>query len=683
MPDAPSLVCIGNLTIDEAVSPAGRAVESVGGDALFAALAARLAGGNPTILAPLGNDATPDSARRDPLGRERIPPRCHVATCPPFAMSSATTTPAGGCGIWSWARAHFEALSVHPADVSDAALAAAGILLSAMALHAQLAAGGVAARPHRRRESTSIRRRTTSPDTRPLCGMPSERCDVFLPSQIEAAALAGTSDLHAAAATFLELGPTGGGDQTRRGRLFGRDPERPEPTARANGCHRTGGQHRRRRRVLRGLRGRTSAQRRRVRRGRSRCAAARIAVGAPGIDGLLAAVTRGGADDTRITVINPNTSAELTATITKAAQAVAGTGVMSPACTPPRACRASKAMPRRPSPPSASSSRSVRTRPTPTRSSSPASATPASTAAREVATCPVVGMTEAALQTACLVAHRFVVITMPARTIAHSDRVVRALGLEHRCTVTAVDVRCAELVDGSTHLLDAFAEAARGADQAEAVVLGCAGLADLVDPLSDRLGMPVIDGVAAGVGIAAGLVAMGLNTSRANTFAPGDLDAMTVLFRQVFVYDAAAPDAMTGPIDVLVEDDRISAVGDGLAAPGARIVEGRQSTSVGARADQRALPFAGQPPQGLGAQPAAGAVHALRVTRRPGPDPDPAGGLSAHHARRDRDAAARHHHRAGRRLPDALTPIRRSSTRWPRPTATAESGPFSRWISRS
>jgi allantoin racemase len=83
------------------------------------------------------------------------------------------------------------------------------------------------------------------------------------------------------------------------------------------------------------------------------------------------------------------------------------------------------------------------------------------------------------------------------------------------------------LVDGSTHLLDAFAEAARTADQAataEAVVLGCAGLADLVDPLSDRLGLPVIDGVAAGVGIAAGLVAMGLNTSRASTYAPVHLE---------------------------------------------------------------------------------------------------------------------------------------------------------------
>ena len=76
---------------------------------------------------------------------------------------------------------------------------------------------------------------------------------------------------------------------------------------------------------------------------------------------------------------------------------------------------------------------------------------------------------------------------------------------------------------GSTHLVDAFAEAALAAiatDGAEAVVLGCAGLADLGPILSSRLGVPVIDGVAAAVGIASGLVAMGLNTSRANTFAP-------------------------------------------------------------------------------------------------------------------------------------------------------------------
>jgi allantoin racemase len=227
---------------------------------------------------------------------------------------------------------------------------------------------------------------------------------------------------------------------------------------------------------------------------------------------------------TRITVINPNTSAELTATITKAAQAVAGAGVtvtgVHPAVGVPSVeSHAQEAIA------AVGVIEQVRAHQADTDAFVIAcfgdTGVPA---AREVATCPVVGMTEAALQTACLVAHRFVVITLPARTIAHSDRVVRALGVEHRCTVTAVDVPVAELVDGSTHLLDAFAEAARGADHAEAVVLGCAGLADLVGPLSDTLGVPVIDGVAAGVGIAVGLVAMGLNTSRANTFAPVDLE---------------------------------------------------------------------------------------------------------------------------------------------------------------
>lgn len=51
---------------------------------------------------------------------------------------------------------------------------------------------------------------------------------------------------------------------------------------------------------------------------------------------------------------------------------------------------------------------------------------------------------------------------------------------------------------------------------------------------------------------------------------------MTVLFRKVLVYDPASPTAMTGPVDVLVENDRISAIGPGLAAPPeARVVEGK------------------------------------------------------------------------------------------------------------
>lgn len=50
---------------------------------------------------------------------------------------------------------------------------------------------------------------------------------------------------------------------------------------------------------------------------------------------------------------------------------------------------------------------------------------------------------------------------------------------------------------------------------------------------------------------------------------------MTVLFRQVMVYDHTASSAMTGPVDVLVDGDRISALGPQISAPpAARIVEG-------------------------------------------------------------------------------------------------------------
>lgn len=229
---------------------------------------------------------------------------------------------------------------------------------------------------------------------------------------------------------------------------------------------------------------------------------------------------------TRITVINPNTSAELTDAIAVAAREVSGSdvtvrGVHPADGVPSVESHAQEAI--------AAVGVLAQVREHQADTDAYVVACFGDTgvqAAREVATCPVVGMTEAALQTACLVAHRFVVITLPARTVAHSDRVIRALGLEHRCSVVAVDVPVAELVGGSTHLLDAFTDAARTAmaeDGAEAVVLGCAGLADLVGPLSRALGVPVVDGVAAAVGIATGLVAMGLNTSRANTFAAVEL----------------------------------------------------------------------------------------------------------------------------------------------------------------
>jgi allantoin racemase len=143
-------------------------------------------------------------------------------------------------------------------------------------------------------------------------------------------------------------------------------------------------------------------------------------------------------------------------------------------------------------------------------------------AAREAAHGPVVGMTEAALMTATLLAHRFTIITMPRRTMEQSDRVVRTLGLEHRCTVRAIDEPVSTVLAGSSHLFATFVDEARRAmtdDSSEAIILGCAGLADLTVPLGQELGVPIIDGVAAGISLAEGLLAQRLNTSRVSTWA--------------------------------------------------------------------------------------------------------------------------------------------------------------------
>ncbi|MBI3215070.1 MAG: carbohydrate kinase family protein [Mycobacterium sp.] len=202
---ATTLACIGNLTIDEAVSPSGARIESVGGDALFAALAARLAGGSPTIVAPLGTDATPallaaiTTAGSDPASL----PRRDLPT-----VRNVIHYDEDGGRIWDLVLGddHFEQMSVQPADITAATVAAPGILLSAMALHAQLTL------------AAWLRARTTAtiyfdPQEDYIAGNEAAlraavaACDVFLPSEVEATALAGTADLAAAAAAFLALGP--------------------------------------------------------------------------------------------------------------------------------------------------------------------------------------------------------------------------------------------------------------------------------------------------------------------------------------------------------------------------------------------------------------------------------------------------------------------------------------------
>jgi allantoin racemase len=143
-------------------------------------------------------------------------------------------------------------------------------------------------------------------------------------------------------------------------------------------------------------------------------------------------------------------------------------------------------------------------------------------AAREVAAGPVVGMTEAALYAAALIAPVFSIVTLPRRTRIFAERAVWHAGLGRRCAkIRAIEVDVLDCEDETSKVFDAFvAEAARAIeeDHAEAIILGCAGLEPLLGPLVERLRVPVIEGVAAAVKMVEALLAMRLTTSKAGAW---------------------------------------------------------------------------------------------------------------------------------------------------------------------
>jgi allantoin racemase len=131
-------------------------------------------------------------------------------------------------------------------------------------------------------------------------------------------------------------------------------------------------------------------------------------------------------------------------------------------------------------------------------------------------------MTEAALYAAALIAPVFSIVTLPRRTRIFAERVVWHAGLDRRCAkIRAIDVDVLDCEDETSRVFDAFvAEATRAIeeDHAEAIILGCAGLEPLVGPLVEKLGVPVIEGVAAAVKMVEALLAMRLSTSKAGAW---------------------------------------------------------------------------------------------------------------------------------------------------------------------
>ena len=145
-------------------------------------------------------------------------------------------------------------------------------------------------------------------------------------------------------------------------------------------------------------------------------------------------------------------------------------------------------------------------------------------AARSLAAAPVVGIGEAAFHMASLIAGRFSAITTLSRSIPAIEHNLMKYGLASRCgQVRAAEVPVLALEDPTSGAADRISqeiEAAKRVDRAEAIVLGCAGMADLAARLSQRHGLPVVDGVGCAVRLIESLAVLGLRTSKIGGYAP-------------------------------------------------------------------------------------------------------------------------------------------------------------------
>ncbi|MGL6233946.1 MAG: aspartate/glutamate racemase family protein [Segniliparus sp.] len=141
--------------------------------------------------------------------------------------------------------------------------------------------------------------------------------------------------------------------------------------------------------------------------------------------------------------------------------------------------------------------------------------------ARELLDVPVVDITEAAAQFAMLLGRSYGVVTTLARATGQIEDSLRLAGLFDRCSgVVAADLGVLEL-EGESAVETVVAAARRAVGQgAEALVLGCAGMAALAEAVSSRVDVPVVDGVAAAVKLAESLVDLGLTTSKRGSYAP-------------------------------------------------------------------------------------------------------------------------------------------------------------------
>jgi allantoin racemase len=224
----------------------------------------------------------------------------------------------------------------------------------------------------------------------------------------------------------------------------------------------------------------------------------------------------------RILILNPNTTEAVTQRLADAAQAVAAPGTQLTAITAPRG------FPYISGRAEAQIGGAIAIEMLAERHRSVDAAIiaafgdPGLLGARELFDIPVIGMSEAAMLTACMLGKRFAIVTFAASLASWYGDCVDMLAMGGRCAaIRSVDAAFASIStvqeEMEARLIDCANQAVK-ADQADVVILAGAPLAGLAGRAAARIPVPVIDPIQAAVKQAEALVALAPRTPLAGAF---------------------------------------------------------------------------------------------------------------------------------------------------------------------
>ncbi|MGW4094275.1 aspartate/glutamate racemase family protein [Nocardia sp. NPDC004750] len=143
-------------------------------------------------------------------------------------------------------------------------------------------------------------------------------------------------------------------------------------------------------------------------------------------------------------------------------------------------------------------------------------------AARELAGGPVIGIAEAAMRTAAHLGRGFSVVTTLGRTVGRAADLAERYGMRRFCRgihACEIPVLALDTDPDARKIVTEVCREAVEADRSDAIVLGCAGMADLSAQVRAEVGVPVVDGVAAATLTVQSLLTLGLRKSGRGEFA--------------------------------------------------------------------------------------------------------------------------------------------------------------------